>query len=240
MGGILIMGYYAKRFFKHVSDVLPGPVLFYRYENTTSTNSSIFDESGNGNTGVYFGVNPGGITDNYLWLRPFGNIYVKVSPSPTYFFGNGPFSFSSKVTVTAINTFQIIFSKQITGKNQFSFGFNSGKLYAQLFDATTGGYIRFLSKNIVLIANQTVVATGTYTGGADGIFKGYINGVEIEMIKSTSGLYQQMRDTGINLYIGNVEQLLNNSLTTFKGNIDNSMLWTRVISPEEILTLNTI
>lgn len=240
MGGILIMGYYAKRFFKHDSEVLSGPVLWYKYENATSTNSAIYDESGNGNTGVYIGSNPGGITNNYLWLRPFGGQYVKVSPSPTYFFGNGPFSFSSKVTVTAINTFQIIFSKQITDKNQFNFGFNSGKLSAQLFDATTGGYIRFLSKNIVLIANQTVVATGTYTGGADGIFKGYINGVEIEMIKSTSGLYQQMRDTGINLYIGNVEQLLNNSLTIFKGNIDNSMLWTRVISPEEILTLNNI
>ena len=241
MGGILIMGYYAKRFFKHDSEVLSGPVLWYKYENATSTNRAIYDESGNGNTGVYTGIKPGGITNNYLWLRSFGNQYVKVAPSPTLYFGDGPFTFSSKINVTKINTYQILFSKIFSTSNQFFCGFNNGKFFLQLTDALLGGTIRFITNNIVLTINTTTVATVTYSGGNNGICKMYINGVEIEEKSITiSGKYQQMRDTGLSLYIGNIQSLLNNSLTIFSGTIDNSMMWNRVLTQEEILNLNNI
>lgn len=244
------MGYYAKRFLKHDSEVLSGPVLWYKYENATSTNKAIYDESGNGNTGAYTGDVTGGIVNNKLLLKPLSYQYVSIPNSPSFYFGGDvydtPLTFSSKINISEYKV-KVFINKGEGGNtsatlNEFRF-WNFGSTFRLiLFDNINGGYINFSFPSTYVPLNIDTVITCTYSGGQSNTYtcQFYVNGIPVPTTKFLNGMYIKMNITNFPLRIGSAKFNETSVSFSFNGTIDNTMMWNRMLTQEEILNLNNI
>ncbi len=152
---------------------------------------------------------------------------------------DNPFSISFWVNPNSFSTQSLVTKMNEAGDREYSFQFETDRLYFYLFDASNGSYLgRHGNVLDINLLNQWMYLTTTYDGrggndAREGI-KIYMNGNRVDVSHSAQNPsnYISMRDTGGNILIGS--RYLSHY---FNGLIDDVRIYDRVLSASEIQAL---
>lgn len=223
------MAHFAKRFFNQ-RGIPTDYVAAYNF------NGNLLDASSSGLTQTLY--NSATITNDRLNCT--GTQYASAAdPSNKCSFGAGAFTIACNINVTSVSAQNYIVAKRddlsatIGSPFEFLFRLNTGKINCILFDNAGGGNLNVTTDSVVISTNTTYHIAVTYSGGSNGTFIFYVNGVITSGTKTLNGSYTQMRNLGIVLRLGN------NVDTTYplSGWMDNLRIYKRELTSAEITEL---
>jgi len=191
-------GYYAKRFFGKAKT----PIVGYNFNGQT------LDQYGALNQTLVGGAT---ITGDKLNVTAAGQYSQSLDPTGIASFGSGAFSIACKVRLNSVVSQQIMAAKRDDsntvngGKAEWQFRFLNGNLNFIVYDSS-----KSIASNVSIISNQTLLINSdykvavTFSGGSLNTgFKMYVNGVQVAATLGGGGTYEQMRNNGSSLRLGN-------------------------------------